>query len=101
MAKDSFGSEVGIGDLVVSAASSTGNMKIGRVCKIHASGGFSIEHLITSGWYWSARKWNSTTKEYEDNPKPLISQGGSNTVLLRRADGSYPEGMGELLGESA
>jgi ribosomal silencing factor RsfS len=38
---------LGIGDLVVSAASSTGNMKIGRVCKIHRGGGYSIEHIIT------------------------------------------------------
>lgn len=98
LSKDEFGNDIHEGDIVVSAASSTGNLKIGTAY-YSKSGNLWINHITEAGWYWSKRKWNSETKEYEDNPKPIKSAAGSNVLLLKRADGTLTELMKGLMGD--
>ncbi|MGW0930683.1 hypothetical protein [Streptomyces sp. NPDC002644] len=93
---DQFGNEIREGDVVVSAATSTGNLKIGKAY-FSKSGNLMIEHITEAGWYWLKRKWNDETKKYEDRGTPLKTPAGSNVLLLRRADGSLTDVMHMLL----
>lgn len=96
LAKDEFGNEVHEGDLVVSAATSSGNLKIGKA--YYTKGGsLYIEHFMEAGHYWSKKRWNSKTAQYEQRTTPLKTAAGSNVLLLRRADGSLTETMATLL----
>lgn len=95
--KDEFGNVIEEGDIVASASMSTGNMKIGKAY-YQKSGALWIEHITEAGYFWSKRKWNSETNKYEDNPKSIKTQAGSNTLLLRRADGTLTDLMQNLIG---
>ena len=95
--KDQLGNEIDTGDIVISAASSTGNLKIGKAYYSKA-GNLMIEHIMDAGWYWSKRVWNTEAHEYEQRETVLRTAVGSATILFRRADGSYPESMQILMG---
>ncbi|WP_328967922.1 hypothetical protein [Streptomyces sp. NBC_00239] len=75
--KDSFGVEVGEGDYVLSAASSTGLFKLGIV--YFAPSGRAMMKVTRSNWNGAQRR----------------SEVGSNALVLRKADGSVPPHVGE------
>lgn len=94
--KDEFGNEISEGDLVISAATSSGNLKIGKA--YYTKGGsLYIEHVVESGHYWSKKRWNSKLSQYEERTTPLKTAAGTNVLLLRRADGTLTETMQMLM----
>ncbi len=77
---DSFGVLVEVGDYILSASTSGGRVKVGRVIQGRHGLMMAVE---------TAAKWG----EWIEAPQ-RTGQFGYNTVILRKADGSVPAHVG-------
>lgn len=93
---DKYGVEIEEGDIVLSVATVSGNVKFGRIVR-GRSGGLSLEHHTEVGRYWSKRRWNSEKNQFEDNPNPIRTQLGSTNIVIRKADGTLTNTMEGIL----
>ncbi|OKI19278.1 hypothetical protein [Streptomyces sp. CB03911] len=73
---DSFGVPVEVGDYILSASTSGGRVKVGRVVQGRHGLMMAVE---------TAAKWGERIEEPQ-----RTGQFGYNTVILRKADGSVP-----------
>lgn len=94
--KDSYGVEIEEGDIVLSVATVSGNVKVGKIVR-GRSGSLSLEHHTEIGYYWSKRKYNAELRKHEDNPNPIRTQLGSTNVVIRKADGTLTNTMEGIL----
>ncbi|MFI6444687.1 hypothetical protein [Kitasatospora sp. NPDC050543] len=74
--KDSFGIDVEVGDYILSASTSGGTVKVGRVIQ----GRHGLMMAVETAAQWGKR---------QEQPQKT-GQFGYNTVILRKADGSVP-----------
>lgn len=96
--KDNYGVEIEEGDIVLSVATVSGNVKIGKIVR-GRTGKLSLEHHTEVGYYWSKRKYNADLRKYEDSPNPIRTQLGSTNIVIRKANGDLTgtlEGILEL-----
>lgn len=94
--KDNYGVEIEEGDIVLSVAIASGNVKFGKIVR-GGAGNLSLEHHTETGYYWSKRKWNPESRKYEANPKPIRTQLGSTNIVIRKADGTLTPTMEGIL----
>lgn len=94
--KDNYGVEIEEGDIVLSVATVSGNLKFGKIVRSKI-GKLSLEHHTEVGYYWSKRKWNDETRSFEENPKPIRTQLGSTNVVIRKADGTLTQTLEGIL----
>lgn len=81
---DSLGTPIEVGDFVLSASTTHGRVKLGRV----EQGPNSLRMNITASFHWGKRE--------TDGPKR--QSFGTNVIVLEEADGTIPEPLGALLG---
>jgi hypothetical protein len=85
--KDKFGVPVDIGDVIVSAAGTTGRLRVGRVYRFDKNGDPWIVH--------EELKYNVDTKEYE--PGWSKSQAGAGIIVIGYPSGDMPKPLRYLI----
>jgi intein-encoded DNA endonuclease-like protein len=93
--KDAYGVEIEEGDIVLSIANS-GNIKFGKVV-LGRKGNLLVEHHTDIGWYYSKRKWNKETKEFDHRPDPIRTQISTTNIVIRKANGWLTDTMEGIL----
>lgn len=83
---DSLGTRVEVGDLVLSASTTNGRVKIGRV----EEGPNGLRMLISASFHWGSREDGDSVRH------PKRQAFGTNLIVLKKADGSIPNSLGEL-----
>ena len=94
--KDDYGVEIEEGDTVLSVATVSGKVKVGKIV-VGRTGKLNLEHHTEVGHYWSKRKYNAELREYEDNPNPVRTQLGSTNIVIRKADGTLTNTLEGIL----
>ena len=79
---DSLGTRVEIGDLVVSASTTNGRVKFGRV----EQGPSGLRINVAASFAWGERETDA----------PRRQSFGGNTIVLERAGGAIPGPLGGL-----
>lgn len=79
---DSFGNKVEPGDYALSASTSGGQVKVGRIVQGESQLMIEVDHLAVWG-----------TARPPRNHRTIL---GTNVIVLRKADGTVPHPMGEI-----